>query len=180
MCLTDPLEVGLEFVGLVHPLLEPGVRPQSRQPKHATPASWLPIRRAWRHCGLRHGHETWLVDLGVQETLKSGRMGHEVPGMAGVYGHIMPQRRDKLRRQLHEPGEAALRERARLSPTRPWPSRQATCSRPGPPDRHLAPLGASGGSGSRVQTAKNAGQHALHGVSDGIRTHDTQDHNLVL
>ena len=34
--------------------------------------------------GLRHGHQTWLDDLGVRYVLQSERMGHEVPGMRGV------------------------------------------------------------------------------------------------
>ena len=48
--------------------------------------------------------------------LKSERMGHEIPGMAGVYGHVMPEWRDRLRTQLQELWEASLHERARLSP----------------------------------------------------------------
>jgi hypothetical protein len=91
----------------------PGTR---QQPEDAAPASWLPVRRGLSPHGLRHGHKTWLDDLGVQETLKSERMGHDVPGMAGVYGHIMPEWRDRLRSQLQELWEASLRERARLSP----------------------------------------------------------------
>jgi hypothetical protein len=64
--------------------------------------------------GLRHGDRTWLDDLGVQETLKSERMGHDMPGMAGVYGHIMPEWRRRLRAQLQELWETSLRERAEL------------------------------------------------------------------
>jgi len=64
---------------------------------------------------MRHGHQTWLDDLGVPEVLKSERMGHEIPRMAGVYGHVMPKWRDRLRTQLQELWEASLRERARLS-----------------------------------------------------------------
>jgi hypothetical protein len=48
--------------------------------------------------------------------LKSERMGHEIPGMAGVYGHVMPEWRDRLRAQLQELWEASLHERAWLSP----------------------------------------------------------------
>ena len=48
--------------------------------------------------------------------LKSERMGHEIPGMAGVYGHVMPEWRDRLRTQLQELWEASLHDRARLSP----------------------------------------------------------------
>jgi hypothetical protein len=63
---------------------------------------------------LRHGDRTWLDDLRVQETLKSERMGHDMPGMAGVYGHIMPEWRQRLRAQLQELWETSLRERAEL------------------------------------------------------------------
>src|SRR5262249_56280110 len=66
--------------------------------------------------GRRHGHQTWLDDLGVQEMLKSERMGHEVPGMAGVYGHVMPEWRDRLRTRLQELWETSLHDRTRLSP----------------------------------------------------------------
>jgi hypothetical protein len=84
------------------------------EPQEQVIASWRAVRPGLTPHGLRHGHRTWLDDLGVQETLKSERMGHEVPGMAGVYGHIMPQWRQRLRAQLQELWEASLRERARL------------------------------------------------------------------
>ena len=87
-----------------------------QQPRDAEPASWLAVRPGLSPHGLRHGHQTWLDDLGVQEVLKSERMGHEIPGMAGVYGHVMPGWRDRLRTQLQELWEASLHERARLSP----------------------------------------------------------------
>jgi hypothetical protein len=64
--------------------------------------------------------------------LKSERMGHEIPGMAGVYGHVMPEWRDTLRTQLQELWEASLHERARLSPH----------SAVGLVDKLLAPRGA--------------------------------------
>ena len=65
--------------------------------------------------------------------LKSERMGHEIPGMAGVYGHVMPDWRYRLRTQLQELWEASLRERARLGPH----------SAVGLVDKLLAPHGAS-------------------------------------
>ena len=68
----------------------------------------------------------------MQEVLKSERMGHEIPGMAGVYGHVMPGWRDRLRTQLQELWEASLHERARLSPH----------SAVGLVDKLLAPRGA--------------------------------------
>jgi integrase len=133
-----------------------------QQPKGAAPASWLPVRRGLSPHGLRHGHKTWLDDLGVQETLKSERMGHDVPGMAGVYGHVMPEWRDRLRSQLEQVWEASLRERARLSPRSSVaivdaliaPDR-ATGTPSGPT---MAPLRASRRIRLRSPDRKNAGQ----------------------
>ncbi len=82
-------------------------------------ASWLPLRPGLTPHGLRHGHETWLDDLGVRYVLQSERMGHEVPGMRGVYSHITPGMRGDLVTGLQELWEASLRERARISATSP-------------------------------------------------------------
>ena len=42
-------------------------------------------------------------------------MGHEMPGMHGVYGHVSPAMRVDLKAALQERWETSLRERARLS-----------------------------------------------------------------
>jgi integrase len=78
-------------------------------------ASWLPLRPGLTPHGLRHGHQTWLDDLGVRYVLQSERMGHEVPGMRGVYSHITPRMRADLRDDLQELWEASLHERALLA-----------------------------------------------------------------
>jgi hypothetical protein len=78
-------------------------------------ANWLPLRRGQTPHGLRHGHQTWLDDLGVRYVLQSERMGHEVPGMRGVYSHITPRMRAELRDGLQELWEASLHERAQLA-----------------------------------------------------------------
>lgn len=43
-------------------------------------------------------------------------MGHEMPGMHGVYGHVSPGMRATLKVALQARWESSLRERARLSP----------------------------------------------------------------
>ena len=78
-------------------------------------ASWLPLRAGLTPHGLRHGHQTWLDELGIRYVLQSERMGHEVPGMRGVYAHITPQMRAELRDSLQELWEASLHERAQLA-----------------------------------------------------------------
>ena len=52
---------------------------------------------------------------GIPEVLKTERMGHEMPGMHGVYGHVSPAMRADLKAALQERWDTSLRERARLS-----------------------------------------------------------------
>ncbi len=93
--------------------------------------------------------------------LKSERMGHEIPGMAGVYGHVMPEWRDRLRTQLQELWEASLRERARLS----------THSAVGLVDRLLALHG--------VPPAQSGPTLAPPRASRGVRTGSPDGENAV-
>ena len=79
-------------------------------------ASWLPVLTGLTPHGLRHGHQTWMDEAGIPYVLQSERMGHEVPGMRGVYGHVSPAMRDALTAALQECWETLLRDRARLSP----------------------------------------------------------------
>jgi len=78
-------------------------------------ASWLPLRPGLALHGLRHGHETWLDDLGVRYLLQSERMGHEVPGMRGIYSHVTPTMRSELRDGLQKLWEASLHDRALIA-----------------------------------------------------------------
>jgi integrase len=87
----------------------------SRPAEPAPIASWLSLRPGLTPHGLRHGHQTWLDDLGVRYVLQSERMGHEVPGMRGVYSHITPRMRVELKTGLQELWEASLHERALLA-----------------------------------------------------------------
>jgi hypothetical protein len=49
---------------------------------------------------------------GIPEVLKTERMGHKMPGMHGVYGHVSPAMRATLKAALQERWENSLRERA--------------------------------------------------------------------
>jgi integrase len=82
----------------------------------ATVASWLPILRDLTPHGLRHGLQTWMDEDGIPDVLKTERMGHEMPGMHGVYGHVSPAMRTSLKAALQARWEASLHERALLSP----------------------------------------------------------------
>jgi hypothetical protein len=81
-----------------------------------TLASWLPVLRGLTPHGLRHGHQTWMDEDGIPEVLKTDRMGHEMPGMHGVYGHVSATMRATLKAALQERWESSLRERERFSP----------------------------------------------------------------
>jgi hypothetical protein len=81
-----------------------------------TVASWLPVLRKLTPHGLRHGLQTWMDENGIPEVLKAERMGHEMPGMHGVYGHVSSAMRTDVKAALQERWEAALCGRARLSP----------------------------------------------------------------
>src|SRR6266536_441321 len=81
-----------------------------------TLASWLPVLPSLTPHGLRHGHQTWMDEDRIADVLKSERMGHEVPGMRGVYSHVSDAMRAELKSALQERWTASLRERARLAP----------------------------------------------------------------
>jgi hypothetical protein len=55
-------------------------------------------------------------EAGVPYVLQSERMGHEVPGMRGVYSHVSPAMRADLVAVMQERWQAALVERARIAP----------------------------------------------------------------
>jgi hypothetical protein len=52
----------------------------------------------------------------IPDVLKSERLGHDEPGMRGVYGHVSPAMRAQLRAALQSRWEDSLRQRAALSP----------------------------------------------------------------
>jgi hypothetical protein len=53
----------------------------------------------------------------IADVLKSERLGHDEPGMRGVYGHVSPVMRGQLKAALQARWEESLRERAALSAT---------------------------------------------------------------
>jgi integrase len=79
-------------------------------------ATWLPLVPGLTPHGLRHAHQTWLEDADVHYFLISERMGHEIPGMRGTYGHVTPAMREEAMAVLQELWQESLRQRAALSP----------------------------------------------------------------
>jgi integrase len=102
-----------------------------------TVASWLPVLRGVTPHGFRHGLQTWMDEDGIPDVLKTERMGHEMPGMHGVYGHVSEAMRADLRVVLQERWEGSLRDRSRLSPRSAVPTLDAILAalRPSPAGR---------------------------------------------
>jgi Phage integrase family len=84
-------------------------------------ASWLPLVPSLTAHGLRHGHRTWMAEDGIPDILAEQRLGHEVPGMRGLYTHVSDRMRDQLVRALQARWEDSLRARAAIRPHSPVP-----------------------------------------------------------
>ena len=60
-------------------------------------ASWVPVVKGLTPHGKRHGHKVWMDEDQIADVLKSERLGHDEPGMRGLYGHVSPVMRDALK-----------------------------------------------------------------------------------
>jgi hypothetical protein len=78
-------------------------------------ASWLPVSLDLTPHGMRHGLKTWMDEDQIADVLKSERLGHEEPGMRGVYGHVSPAMRAEVKEALQSRWEESLRQRAQLA-----------------------------------------------------------------
>jgi hypothetical protein len=79
-------------------------------------ASWLPVMKGLTPHGKRHGLKVWMDEDQIADVLKSERLGHDEPGMRGVYGHVSPSMREELKAALQARWGKSLRQRAALSP----------------------------------------------------------------
>ena len=58
---------------------------------------------------MRHGHKTWMAEDGIPEILAEHRLGHEVPGMRGLYAHTSDRMCEDLKAALQVRWEDSLR-----------------------------------------------------------------------
>ena len=84
-------------------------------------ACWLPVKDGLAPHGPRHGHKTWMAEDGIPEILTEQRLGHQVPGMRGLYAHASHRMREELTAALQARWEESLRERAAIDPHSPVP-----------------------------------------------------------
>jgi hypothetical protein len=87
-----------------------GLRPI---PEDIPIACWLPVKQGLNPHGMRHGHKTWMAEDGIPEILAEHRLGHEVPGMRGLYAHTSDRMPEDLKAALQARWEDSLLERAR-------------------------------------------------------------------
>jgi len=88
-------------------------------------ASWLPVLPGLTPHGQRHGYQTWLDEDGIPYVAQSQQMGHEVPGMRGIYSHVTERMLNEIREALQRRWYASLRARAALSPCSEVPALDA-------------------------------------------------------
>ena len=109
------------------PSAQPGAveftRPRGRGiqaiPEGTPLACWLPVKFGLTPHGLRHSHRTWMAEDGIPEILAEQRLGHEVPGMRGLYAHASDRMRDDLKRALEAGWLDSLSARAAIHPHSP-------------------------------------------------------------
>jgi hypothetical protein len=82
-------------------------------------ACWLPAKQGLTPHGLRHSHKTWMEEDGISGILQERRLGHEVPGMRGLYTHVSQTMRTELTTALQSRWEDSLRARAAIAPHAP-------------------------------------------------------------
>jgi hypothetical protein len=67
--------------------------------------------------GLRHGHRVWMDEDKIPLVLQADRLGHDEPGMRGVYGHVSDSMRDEIKAALEARWRQSLYERSLSSPS---------------------------------------------------------------
>jgi hypothetical protein len=115
--------------------------------------------------GLRHSHQTWMIEDGIPEVLRHDRLGHQMKGIQATYSHVSPPMREELRRALQHRWETALDERIAMCPHSPvalldelltsrWQRRRGTISQISPttgetplPEGEKGPLTCVGATG---------------------------------
>jgi integrase len=146
-----------------HKPAEPGATyspPQGRGiqriPEDTPTACWLPIKPGLTTHGLRHGHKTWMAEDGIPEILSEQRLGHEVPGMRGLYAHASDRMRTQLKAALQARWEESLQERRAINPNSPVPLLNELLNKTAP-TATIHTLTTRGDTASQIPPKKGAG-----------------------
>lgn len=116
------VKLRLDGMAVIHKTTDGHCPGSGQQPCDDAPlACWLPIKDGLTPHGLRHSHKTWMVEDGMPEILAEQRLGHDVPGMRGLYAHASQRMREELLTALQARWEQSLRERSGIHPHSPVP-----------------------------------------------------------
>jgi integrase len=67
-----------------------------------TGRGWDPVITGFRFHDMRHTHRTWLDEDSLPESLKSQRLGHQIPGIRGVYAHVTEPMQTQMLERLQK------------------------------------------------------------------------------
>ncbi len=116
------VKLRLDGKAVTHKTMDDTARAARQQPSEDAPLTcWLPVKDGLTPHGLRHSHKTWMAEDGIPEILAEQRLGHDVPGMRGLYAHVSPRMREELLAALQGRWEESLRQRADIDPHSPVP-----------------------------------------------------------
>jgi hypothetical protein len=59
-------------------------------------ACWLPVKDGLTPRGQRRSHKTRMAEDGIPQILAEQRLGHDVPGMRGLYAHVSQRMTEEL------------------------------------------------------------------------------------
>jgi integrase len=97
----------------------PGAPVRGRGNVARADACWVPIAEGMTPHGMRHSHKSLMAELRTPEVLSHDRLGHELPGIAGIYSHPTPPMVAELMAGLTGCWEKALDERLAMCPRSP-------------------------------------------------------------
>jgi len=64
----------------------------SGDPEHGIP----PVIAGMHFHDLRHTHKTWLIEDDIPEIAQAKGLGHQLPGIRGVYSHVTPAMQQRI------------------------------------------------------------------------------------
>ena len=116
------VKLRLDGTTITHKTKDESCPGSGHQPSADAPlACWLPVKDGLTPHGLRHSHKTWMAEDGIPEILAEQRLGHDIPGMRGLYAHASQRMREELLAALQARWAESLRERADVDPHSPVP-----------------------------------------------------------
>jgi integrase len=92
----------------------PGVPVRGRGNAARADACWVPLAAEVTPHGMRHSHKSLMAELRTHDVMSHDRLGHTMPGIAGVYSHPTPPMRAELMDALTRCWDEALDRRRAL------------------------------------------------------------------